>query len=315
MKKCLVTGAVGFIGDALVKRLVKEGYEVIGLIHKAKPRNYEKNSEYVEGDITEIDSIKPFVKNADFVFHCAATVKDYGPKEIFYKVNLEGTKNLVKASEEFGIKKFIFLSHIRHKSEKSVGYYSETKALAEQYLLEKFKQNDFPVIIIRPGNVYGPGATTWVLRPLKSIQKNRISLVDHGNGIFLHTYIDNLLDAMIAALKEPKALGETINITDGDNNTTWREYLDTIAKMAGKSNIKKNMSKKNALFIGKLMMLLNRVFRIDPWITPMAALVLTNQNKVTIEKARSLLGYEPKVDFHEGIKQVENWLRKENYIS
>ena len=313
--KCLVTGAVGFIGDALVKKLVKEGYEVIGLIHKAKPKNYEKNSEYVEGDITEIDSIKPFVKNADFVFHCAAMVKDYGPKEIFYKVNLEGTKNLVKASEEFGIKKFIFLSHIRHKSEKSVSYYSETKKLAEQYLIEKYQQDGFPAIIIRPGNVYGPGATTWVLRPLKSIQKNRIYLVDHGNGIFLHTYIDNLLDAMIAALKEPKALGETINITDGDNNTTWREYLNTIAKMAGKSNIKKNMSKKNALFIGKLMMLLNRVFRIDPWITPMAALVLTNQNKVTIEKARSLLGYEPKVDFHEGIKQVENWLRKENYIS
>ena len=312
--KCLVTGAVGFIGDALVKRLVKEGYEVIGLIHKAKPKNYEKNSEYVEGDITEIDSIKPFVKNADFVFHCAAMVKDYGPKEIFYKVNLEGTKNLVKASEEFGIKKFIFLSHIRHKSEKSVSYYSETKALAEQYLLEKFKQNGFPAIIIRPGNVYGPGATTWVLRPLKSIQKNRIFLVDHGNGIFLHTYIDNLLDAIIAALNEPKALGETIDITDGDNNTTWREYFNTIAKIAGKPPIKRNMSKKNALFVGKLMMFSNKVFKIKPWVTPMAVRVLTNQNKVSIQKAKSVLGYMPKIDYHGGMEQIEKWLKNEGYI-
>ncbi len=312
--RCLVTGAAGFIGNALVKRLVKEGYEVKALIHKTKPKNYGKNVEYVNGDITDIKSIKPFFKDVDFVFHCAALVKDYGHKKNFYKINLEGTKNLVKASEESGIKKFIFLSHIRYESEKSVGYYSKTKALAEQYLLEKYKQNGFPVIIICPGNVYGPGATTWVQRPLRSIQKNRFSLIDHGTGIFLHTYIDNLLDAIIASLNEQKALGKKIDITDGDNSTTWGEYFNSIAKMAGKPNIKRNMSKKTAFLISKLMIFLNIVFKIEPWVTPMAVRVLVNHNTVSIEKAGYLLGYEPEVDFHEGIKRVESWLRKENYI-
>jgi len=313
--KCLVTGAAGFIGSALVKRLAKEGYEVKALIHKTKPNSHDKNIEYVSGDITEIESIKHFFKDVDFVFHCAAIVKDYGPKKFFYKINLEGTKNLVKISEEFGIKKFIFLSHIRYESEKSGNYYSYTKALAEQYLIEKYKQSNFPVIIIRPGNVYGPGATTWVLRPLKSIKENKISLIDNGNGIFLHTYIDNLLDAIIAALKEPKALGEIIDITDGDNSTTWGEYFNTIAKLAGKPNIKRNMSRKTALFVGKSMIFLNKLFRIDPWVTPMAVRVLTNQDKISIEKAKSLLGYNPKIDFQEGMKRVEIWLKKENYIS
>ena len=63
------------------------------------------------------------------------------------------------------------------------------------------------------------------------------------------------------------------------------------------------------------MILLNKIFKINPWITPMAAQVLTNQQKVSIEKARSLLDYEPKIDYQDGIKRVENWLRKENYIS
>lgn len=310
--KCLVTGAAGFIGNALVKRLAKEGYEVIGLIHKTKPKDYEKKAEYVEGDITDIESIKPFFKDVDFVFHCAALVKDYGPKEIFYKINLEGTKNLVKISEEVGIKKFIFLSHIRYESEKSVSHYSKTKALAEQYLAEKYKQNGFPAIIIRAGNVYGPGAAIWVLRLYKSIQKNRVTLVDHGNGIFQHTYIDNLLDAIIAALKEPKALGETIDITDGDNSITYREYLNTIAKIAGRPPIKRNMSKNMALFVSKLMMFLNKVFRIKPWVTPMAVKILTNHHKVSIEKAKQILNYEPKVDYPTGIKRVEDWLKKEN---
>jgi len=313
--KCLVTGAAGFIGDALVKRLIKEGYQVIGLIHKTKPKKYDKKAEYVTGDITEIESIKPFFEDVDFVFHCAALVKDYGPKEIFYKINLEGTKNLVKLSEGFGIEKFVFLSHIRYESEKSVSYYSETKKLAEQYLTEKYQQDGFPAIIIRPGNVYGPGATTWVLRPLKSVQENQISLIDHGNGIFLHTYIENLLDAIITALNEPKALGEIIDITDGDYSITWHEYFNAIAKMAGKPPIKRNMSKKTALFVGKLMMFLNKIFKIEPWVTPMAVRVLTNYNEVSIQKARSILDYEPRIDYREGMKQIEKWLRTENYIS
>ena len=312
MMKCLVTGAAGFIGNALVKRLIEEGYDVIGLIHKTKPKDYEKKAKYVEGDITDIESVKPFFKDVDFVFHCAALVKDYGPKKIFYKINLEGTKNLVKLSEEFGVKRFIFLSHVRYESEKSISYYSKTKALAEQNLKEKYKQNGFPVVIIRPGNVYGPGATTWVLRPYKSIQKNRITLIDHGNGIFHHTYIDNLLDAMIAALKTPKALGETIDVTDEDNSVTYGEYLNTLAKIAGKPPIKRDLSINTAFFVSNLMMFLNKVFRIEPWVTPMTVRVLTNNHKFTIEKAKQILNYNPKVDYSTGMKRVEDWLKKEN---
>ena len=62
------------------------------------------------------------------------------------------------------------------------------------------------------------------------------------------------------------------------------------------------------------MIFLNIVFKIEPWVTPMAVRVLVNHNTVSIEKAGYLLGYEPEVDFHEGIKRVESWLRKENYI-
>lgn len=313
--KCLVTGAAGFIGNSLVKRLVEEGYEVTGLIHKQKPENFVEKAKYINGDVTQLYSIRPLVKDIDFVFHCAAMVRDYGPKNIFYKVNFEGTKNLVQSCEKFGIKKFVFLSHINYTQDKKSGYYSETKALAEQYLLEKHKKNQFPVVIIRPGNVYGPGATTWILRPLKAIQKKRISLIDNGNGIFLHTYIDNLLDALIAALHEPKAIGERIDVTDGDNSTTWGEYLNCLAELSGKPQIKKNMSKRTALFIGKIMLFLNKVFRVEPWVTPMAVNVFTNQKEVSIEKAKSLLNYEPQVDFDEGMKQVENWLREKNLIS
>jgi nucleoside-diphosphate-sugar epimerase len=313
--KCLVTGAAGFIGSSLVRRLVSEGHDVRGVIHHTQPTYFDKRVEYISGDITNPEFLKPVMDQVDVVFHCAAFVKDYGPKSVFNQINVEGTKNLIAASEASSVKKFIFLSHIKYGSGKNIGYYHETKAIAEQSLMEKYTHDHFPVVIIRPGNVYGPGATTWVLRPLQAIQKNRIALIDKGTGIFLHTYIENLLDALVVALQEPRAVGQIIDITDGDNTTTWGDYLNALAKMTGKPPIKKNMSKRTALVVGKLMMVGYTLFKIEPWVTPVAIEIFANQKTVSIEKAKALLGYEPMVDFTEGLKHVERWLKAERYIT
>ncbi|MCJ7697020.1 MAG: NAD(P)-dependent oxidoreductase [Thermoplasmata archaeon] len=313
--KCLVTGAAGFIGSSLVRRLVSEGHDVRGVIHHTQPTYFNNRVEYISGDITNPEFLKPVMDQVDVVFHCAAFVKDYGPKSVFNQINVEGTKNLIAASEASSVKKFIFLSHIKYESGKNIGYYHETKAIAEQSLMEKYTHDHFPVVIIRPGNVYGPGATTWVLRPLQAIQKNRITLIDKGTGIFLHTYIENLLDALVVALQEPRAVGQIIDITDGDNTTTWGDYLNALAKMTGKPPIKKNMSKRTALVVSKLMMVGYTLFKIEPWVTPIAVEIFTNQNTVSIEKAKALLGYEPMVDFTEGLKHVERWLKAEEYIT
>lgn len=312
--KCLVTGSAGFIGNALVSRLASEGHQVIALVHKNKPKKRVKNVEYIAADITDKNLLLPVINDVDVIFHCAAYVKDYGSWNIFYKINFEGTKNLVEISKKIGVKKFIFLSHIKYESDTKFGYYSKSKMMAEEYLIKEYKKNNFPFIILRPGNVYGPGATTWVLRNLNSIKKNKIALIDQGNGIFIHTYIDNLLDALVAAMQKPDAIGKSFNITDGDNNTTFCSYFNMLAKMAGKSSIKRNMSKKTAMLLGKIMLLLNKIFRIKPWVTPFAVEILTNKNPVDIKKAKEILEYVPKVDFNQGMKNVEKWLKEEGHI-
>ena len=313
--RILVTGSTGFIGNALINRLSSENYDVIGLYHSIKPLTKFDNVEYFKGDITNIDSLKKVVEDVDVVFHCAAKLSDYGKRKDFLKVNLEGTKNLVKLSQHYNVKRFIFLSHFDYENVEKIGYYSESKKLAEKYLIEKNKKENFPCIIIQPGNVYGPGRAVWVLFPLKAIRNNRIALVDNGNGIFLHTYIDNLVDALIKTINAKNAIGNIIQVTDGDNDTSWGEYLNSLAKLAGKQEIKRNISKKNALFIARIFELLNKIFGIKPIFSPTTVYLLSNKKKVSIITAIEILNYDPAVNYKEGMMRIENWLRKKGYIN
>lgn len=309
----LVTGASGFIGCALVDRLVRDGHGVRALIHQKPSAALDPQVRYVTADLTDPSSLPAAVSDIDVIFHCAALVKDFGSKKEILEVNMQGTKNLAEACGN-KVQRFIFLSHLHSKSTRAAGAYSTSKALAEQYLIKKYQEEKFPAVIIRPGNVYGPGATTWVLLPLRAIQRHRITLIEKGNGIFLHTYIDNLIDALVASMDAPTAVGEIIEVTDGDNTTTWGTYLNDLAAIAGEPPIPRTMTKTTALLLSKLMMAGYYVFRKDPLVTPTAVHLLTNRRTVSLPKAETLLRYKPTIEYKEGMRRTEEWLKKEQYL-
>lgn len=310
---CLVTGASGFIGSSLVKRLIQNGHHVRAMIHNTVPKEQEEHIEYITADLTDPASLPSLVQDIDTVFHCAALVKDFGSNKEIMKVNLKGTQHLVQACGN-KIHRFIFLSHLHSTSPTYIGSYTSSKKLSEHYLLQHHQTNEFPVVIIRPGSVFGPGATTWCLRPLQAIQQDRIALIDHGTGIFLHTYIENLLDGLLSTLTAPQIEGEVIEITDGDNTTTWKTYLNDLASLAGKPFIKRNISKTTASLLSHAMIIRYYLFHTPPLLTPTAVHLFTNHRTVSLEKAHRLLGYSPIVNYTEGMKHVARWLKKEQYI-
>jgi len=310
---CLVTGATGFIGSSLVKRLVQNGYHVRAMLHTTTPTQREKHVQYVTADLTDPASLPPLVHDIDTVFHCGALVKDYGSNKEIMNVNLKGTQQLAQACSN-KIHRFIFLSHLHATSPKNIGAYTSSKGLAEHSLLQHHQTNQFPVVIIRPGSVFGPGAATWCLRPLQIIQQDSIALIDHGAGLFLHTFIENLLDGLMSALTVPQIEGEIIEITDGDNTTTWKTYLNDLAALAGKPPIKRNISKTTASLISHAMMIRYNLFHTPPLLTPTAVHLFTNHRTVSLEKAHQLLKYSPIVDYAEGMKRIAQWLKNEHYI-
>ncbi|MFA5102250.1 MAG: NAD-dependent epimerase/dehydratase family protein [Candidatus Thermoplasmatota archaeon] len=311
--RCLVTGASGFIGSALVTRLIRSGHRVRAVLHTTSPLHPEPQVEYVIADLTSPPSLPPLISDIDVVFHCAARVQDYGSKKEIMNVNLKGTQHLVEACKN-RIHQFVFLSHLHSTSSTYIGAYSSSKGLAEQYLLQQHQDNQFPVVIIRPGSVFGPGATTWCLRPLQAIQHGRIALIDHGRGIFLHTYIENLLDGLLSVLQASPLAGEVIEITDGDNTTTWKTYLNDLAALARKPPITRNLSKTTASLLSHLMMIRYHLLQKSPLLTPTAVHLFTNHRTVSLEKAHRLLGYSPAVDYAKAMKHIASWLKTEKYI-
>jgi nucleoside-diphosphate-sugar epimerase len=310
---CLVTGASGFIGSALVKRLTQEGYHVRAVLHTSVPQHRLTEVDYVTADLTDPTSLSDLIHDGDVVFHCAALVKDFGSKKTFMNVNFKATQYLAEACNH-KIQRFIFLSHLHHVSTQQRGWYSYSKALAEQYLLHKQQRENFPAVIIQPGNVYGPGATTWCLRPLQAIQQDHIALINHGKGLFLHTYIDNLLDGLLRALTASSIEGEVIQITDGENNTTWKTYFNDLAALAGKEPITRSLAKPTVSLISWYMMLRYFLFHKEPLITPTAVRMFTNTDAVSIENAKKLLGYTPSIRYSEAMTRIADWLKSEQYI-
>lgn len=303
----LITGSAGYIGRNILQRLTSDDDNITAVIHSQKPQINHPGIQYVQGDISNPSFIRSLPKDIDIVIHCAALVSDYGWKKDFMNVNYLGTKYLTDYYQSSSIKQFIFLSHINYNTSSALNYYAQTKKMAENYLFNQWKTNQFPLTIIRPGNVFGPDANIWIHAIIKSIQLNRIALINNGQGTFFHTYIDNLIDGIMLSIGNHKVIGEAVNITDDDYQINWKTYLSDLCQIIQEPFPQRNISKPMAYFLAYLMMLRFFVFQKKPWITPAAVQLLTANKNISIDKAKSLLDYSPMITYKTAMKKIEKW--------
>lgn len=327
--KFLVTGVNGFIGSNLAKKLVEENHEVRGLILEGTDEsNLEKFADKIEkvyGNITDPDSIHHFFEGIDVVVHLAARASDWGSEKRFQKINVEGSKNVLNAAIDAGVKRFIFMSSLAvhgfkgfQNADEETPYdpynaYARSKRDVEGILNATLAQNKIEIVIIRPGfNIIGPFDRLDGLIIFDRIEKGKsVPLSGKGNAQMCYSCAENLVDGIILVATHPAATGTYI-ITDGPLITT-RELYEHMFKAAGREPKIISFPYWLAITGVTLLELFCKLIRKKerPILTKYVVKLATTDLGFTNEKIVKELGYKATISIEEGFRQTYEWFKEE----
>jgi nucleoside-diphosphate-sugar epimerase len=329
-KRILVTGVTGFIGGRLAERLVaEEGVYVRGLARTPAKGQWlaDLGVEIVPGDITNRASLQAAVAGCQIVFHAAGWVSESGSKDEIWAANVVGTQNLVDATlAAGGTERFVHLSSCsvygslqQHNIDEQTptrmcgNLYSDSKVVAEKVVFRAYQEHGLPVVSARASQVYGPGSYQFTIRPVEVIKSGKMILIDGGRYLCKPVYIDNLVDGLILCAKVEAAIGESVNLTD-DTPVPWRDFFGAYGRML---NIDSFPSVPFALawLIGYYNEMKAMLHGKKASLNRGAVKALRSHNSFSNQKARTILGWEPKVDFNEGMRRTEAWLRAKEYLT
>lgn len=244
--RVLVTGASGFIGDAVCTRLRAEGrFEIRG--HFRTPSNAARLArlgiELAGGDLADAEVARRLVADRDIVIHCAVS-SDGGARRARAS-SVKGTQNLSEAAAAAGVRRFVHLSSVAvHGYSPGVPVVTETTPtrrtgnayadgkLAVEKVVDRAIRNGLPATILRPTIVYGPWSRIWVSDISERLQAGEPVLLGDGGGPANTVFIDNLVDAILVSMEHPGAIGETFIVSD-DDSATWGDYLHGLADAMG----------------------------------------------------------------------------------
>lgn len=321
----LVTGATGLVGRAFARRAVGAGYNVQAMVRPGSDRSALDGIavEFVDGDLAKPETLPAAVAGADIVVHSAAHVGDWGPPELYRAINVMALEHMLVAAERQGrLKRWIQISSLgvypaRHHygtdettptSLTGLDGYTQTKAEAEEVIKRHIREHGLPAVILRPGFIYGPGDRHALKRIIERIDNGTLRIVGPGDKVLNNTSVENLVDAIMLALESPKALGEIFNIRD-ERLVTREEFISTVAQYLGKPTPRHVPEWLARAFIGPIERIAKlRGRKTPPFLTKAQMKFMANNLDFSINKAKRVLGYQPRVDFRDGIIPALDWL-------
>jgi nucleoside-diphosphate-sugar epimerase len=324
-----VTGSTGFIGTKLVNELVRQGHTVHALTRATSNLDglTHERIKLVQGDIMNPDSLIAGMKGCTLAFHLAAYAKNWAkdPK-IFFDQNVVGMRNVFDAGKKNKLERIVWTSTIVTFGPTAKGVtgdenmpritpkyyteYEETKAIAEKEAL-KIASEGFPVVIVNPTRVYGPGKMT---------EGNSVSLMidqyDRGllpillnKGVNTGNYalVDDLVRGHILAMEKGR-IGERYII--GGENASLKQFYEMVDEVSGKKHFQFNLPPKVGLAFGASQKFAANTFGIYPQITTGWVDTFLQDWAYTCAKAERELGYSF-TPLKEGIRLTYNWILEE----
>jgi nucleoside-diphosphate-sugar epimerase len=326
-----VTGATGFTGGHLAQYLAGRGDEVRALV-RARSRGRFNTSPLpasgvsaADGDLMDAAAVRRAVDGVEVVYHIAATYREAGQPDSAYRaVNVEGTKNVLESAKAAGVTRVVHCStggvhgHIAHPPANEDApfnpgdVYQETKLAAEQLARGFGAANGLDVVVARPIGIYGPGDTRF-LRMFKGLARGRFPMIGSGQAFYHLTYIDDLIEGFRLCGTVPAARGRTY-ILAGPRYTTLEQLVQLVAKELKVEPPRLHLPVWPFWTAGLLCEMACVPLRIEPPIYRRRVDFYTKSRAFDTTRARTELGYVPKVDLGEGIRRTADWYRSEGLL-
>jgi nucleoside-diphosphate-sugar epimerase len=318
-KKVLITGANGFIGNTLMRYYKAKKVSVVGVDLVGN------GDDIIEGDIANPETISHLLESCDVIVHTAALVSNSIADRDMWRVNVLATRNLIAAAEKYKIRRFVQLSSIvaygntaegeldeDHPVHADGGSYVLTKLASEHTVLAAQAKSSLELVIIRPGDVYGPGSRPWIILPLEAINSGAFLLPAKGEGFFRPIYIDDLVRGIALAVSTKEANGEIFNLSCEGYMTT-KEFFSHHYRWKNKRG-PMVVSTKLALFAAATA---TRIANLTGGVNEASTATVTQlctKSWFSITKAERILGWKPEVSFEEGIERSKVWAQGQGLI-
>jgi len=331
-----VTGATGFIGTRLVQALVQRGEGVRALSRRERlepppgtdgpsPLEHEL-VELARGDITDRDSLVRGMGGCRRVFHLAAYAKVWARDPGTYaSINIEGMRNVFAAARQHDLERVVLTSTVRtlgprprgvvgdeempRATERYLTEYEETKTIAEAEALQK-AADGFPVVIVNPTRVYGPGHMTEgnsVARLIDDYDRGRVPILpNRGVNVGNYVMVDDVVEGHLLAMEKGR-VGERYIL--GGENASLKEFFRTIDRVSGKRHFQLPLLRMAPLIFAWCQKKRAEWFGVYPSITPGWVRTFFVDWAYRSDKAIRELGYAP-MSLEEGIRITYEWLQR-----
>ena len=321
----LVTGGGGFLGKAIIRRLLEKGYaDITSFSRNFYPDLEKAGVKQIPGDLSDPEAADRACRGIEMVFHTAAKAGVWGKFEDYYQTNVRGTENILDACRRHKVGRLIYTSSasVVYNGRDMTGpdetvpfpetyltHYPRTKAIAEK-MVGDAATPDLRTIILRPHLIWGPGDNH--LAPRIIARAASLAIVGSGKNVADTIYIDNAAEAHILAGEKlagnPELSGNRYFISQDDRVPVW-EMINGILCAAGLEPVRRKIPAGLAWLAGAVLEWIYRSFNIqsEPGMTRFVARELSTSHWYDISAAKRDLGFRPWISTEEGLDRLEKW--------